>query len=134
SHAGEDVDLLDWSDAPARVAGVDAFGDDLEIVGGSALTFDDNTYLVGDTSQFSGVMNRVAVVAVDNGLHPKLSAKGTVPVEDPEAIAASPFGNVAVVASAFGDALFVLDDGGTNGAWRVRGQVPYTGASPKPPG
>src|SRR6185436_14609990 len=52
SHAGEDVDLLDWSDAPARVAGVDAFGDDLAIVGGTALTFDDNTYLVGDVSQF----------------------------------------------------------------------------------
>jgi hypothetical protein len=60
---------------------------------------------------------------------------GIVPaVEDPEAIAASPFGNVAIVSSAFGDAIFVLDDDGAMGAWRVRGEVAYAGAAPQLPG
>jgi len=134
SPAGNDVHLLDWSDTPARVVGVDAFGDDLAIVGGSALTHTGDTFLVGDVSQFSGLPNRVAVVSIDNGLHPELTAHPTVPVEDPEAIAASPFDNTAVVASAFGDALFVLDAGGPQGAWRVRGEVAYRGAPPQLPG
>jgi len=128
---GHDVHLLDWSDTPARVGGVDAFGDDMAIVGGTALTFDGGTFLVGDTSQFSGIPNRIAVVGVGTDT---LRPAGMVAVEDPQAIAASPFGDVAVVASAFGDALFVLDTGGTNGAWRVRGQVAYQGAAPQLPG
>jgi hypothetical protein len=132
--AGDDVHLLDWSDTPGRVTGVDAFGDDMAIIGGSALTHDSGTFLVGDTSQFSGVPNRVAVVEVELGLHPKLVAQPSLAVEDPQAIVASPFGNVAVVASAFGDALFVLDDAGPSGAWRVRGEVAYTGGSPQLPG
>lgn len=129
--AGDDVHLLAWGDAPARIAGVDAFGDDDAIIGGTALTADGGTFLVGDTSQFSDAPNRVAVVGVDaDGLR----ALGTLPVEDPEAIAASPFGDVAVVASAFGDALFVLDAGGPAGAWQVRGEVAYAGAGPLLPG
>ena len=126
--AGYDVHLLGWGDAPSVIAGSDAFGDDMQIVGGAALTADGATFLVGDTSQFANVANRVAAVKVTaTGL-----AKGdVVPVEDPAAIAASPFGNVAIVASAFGDAIFVLDV--NNGAWRVRGQVAYLGASPMLP-
>ncbi|MDQ3367543.1 MAG: hypothetical protein M3680_19145 [Myxococcota bacterium] len=128
---GHDVHLLGWGDSPAVVAGVDAFGDDLQIVGGAALTPDGATFLVGDTSQFGDVPNGVAVVAITGtGLAPA----GRIAVEDPAAIAASPFGNVAVVASAFGDALVVLDTGGAGGAWRVRGEVPYAGADPQLPG
>jgi len=126
--AGFDVHLLGWGDAPNVIAGSDAFGDDNAIVGGAALTSDGATFLVGDTSQFSGVPNRVAAVRVT----PTGVAKGdVVDVEDPAAIAASPFGNVAIVASAFGDAIYVLDV--MNNAWRVRGQVTYMGASPKIP-
>lgn len=126
--AGHDVHLLGWGDAPAVIAGADAFGDDMQIVGGAALTADGSTFLVGDTSQFANVPNRVAAVSVTaTGV-----AKGdVVPVEDPASIVASPFGNVALVASAFGDAIFVLDV--ANGAWRVRGEVAYTGGAPQLP-
>lgn len=129
--AGEDVTLLDWGTTPARAGGVDAFGDDEAIIGGSALSHDGRTFLVGDTSQFASVPNRVAVVSLDGT---SLAASPTIPVEDPQAIAASPFGNVAVVASAFGDALVVLDDGGPQGAWRVRGEVAYQGGRSQLPG
>jgi len=134
SPTGDDVHLLDWSDTPRRIVGIDAFGDDLAIVGGTALTHTGETLLVGDVSQFSGVPNRVAVVSIDNGLHPELTAQPTLPVEDPEAIVASPFDDTAIVASAFGDALFVLDAGGPQGTWRVRGEVTYRGAPPQLPG
>ena len=125
---GHDVHLLSWGAAPSVIAGSDAFGDDNQIVGGAALTADGATFLVGDTSQFSGVPTRVAAVKVTaTGV-----AKGdVVDVEDPAASAASPFGNVAIVASAFGDAIFILDVNA--GAWRVRGQVAYAGGSPKIP-
>jgi len=126
---GDDVHLVQLGDPPARIAGADAFGDDEAIVGGTALTFDGGKFLIGDTSQFSSVPNRVAIVAINGSA---LKPLGTVMVEDPEAIVASPFGNVAVVASAFGDALFVLDE--DTGAWRVRGQVTYKGGKPQLPG
>jgi hypothetical protein len=132
SEPGASVQMVDYGGTPAVAASVDAFGDDLAIIGGTALSYDGTVFLVGDVSQFSGVPTRVAVVGVDGGLHASLSPRGTIALEDPAAIAASPFSNVAVVASAFGDALFVLDDDGPTG-WRVRGQVAYTGASPKLP-
>lgn len=131
SPAGDDVHALAWGDAPALAGGVDAFGDDEAIIGGAALTADGATFLVGDTSQFASAPNRVAIVGVAAS---GLTARGTLPVEDPQAIAASPFGDVAVVASAFGDALVVLDANGANGAWRVRGEVAYQGGGPQLPG
>ena len=108
----------------------DAFGAEDPIVGGAALTADGATFLVGDISQFSGVANRVAMVGVAGDVLTPLAA---LPVEDPASIATSPFGDVAVVASAFGDALVVLDTGGPGGAWRVRGEVAYQGAGPQLP-
>jgi len=127
---GDDVHLLHWTDPFVRVAGTDAFGDDEAIVGGTALTFDGGRFLVGDTSQFSGIPNRVAVVAISGNIVKQL---GTVPVEDPQAIIASPFGNVAVVASAFGDKLVILEESGAK--WSVRGEVAYKdGIKPQLPG
>ena len=133
SPAGNDAHLLAWSgeSAPTLLGGTDAFGDDLAIVGGTALTSDGKTFLVGDVSQFSGVPNRIAVVGVEPAT---VKAISKLAVDDPEAIATSPFGDVAVVASAFGDKLVVLDTGGTAGAWRVRGEVAYSGAKPMLPG
>ncbi|MBX3157079.1 MAG: hypothetical protein KF773_13975 [Deltaproteobacteria bacterium] len=129
---GASVQMLDWSAAPRPVASVDAFGDDLAIIGGAALNYDGTAFLVGDVSQFSGLPTRIAVVGVDGGLHASLASHGTFPIEDPAAIATSPFGNVAVVASAFGNALFILDDDGPTG-WRVRGEVAYAGGRPRLP-
>lgn len=132
SAAGDDVHVVTWGATPAAVSGADVFDDaDDPIVGGTAVTADGATVLVGDISAFSGIDNRVAVVHVDGTTVTPVTV--LTPVQDPEAIAASPFGDVAVVASAFGDALIVLDAGGAGGAWRVRGEVAYTGASPQLP-
>ena len=131
STPGDDVQLVRLDGAPARLDGADAFGDDDAIVGGSALTHDGRTFLVGDTSGFSGVPNRVAVVGVDGAAVTPIGV--VTPIEDPQGIATSPFGDVAVVTSAFGDAIFVLDTGGAGGAWRVRGQVVYVQGSPQLP-
>jgi DNA-binding beta-propeller fold protein YncE len=139
--AGNEAVMLHWSGAltpPTLDASSDAFGDDNAIVGGFALSADKKTLLIGDTSAFSGVANRVGVVSVgSDGMGHGMLAPATVltPIVDPEAIAASPFGNVAIVTStADGDAIYVLDDGGTNHAWRNRGKVTYTGAGPMLPG
>lgn len=129
---GLDAHLLRWSDPPSVIGGVDAFGDDEAIVGGSALTSDGKTFLIGDKSAFASVPNRVAVV----GVGPTALTRSTVltPIEDPDSIATSPFGDIALVTSAIGDAIFVLDTGGTAGAWRVRGEVNYVQGSPMLPG
>ncbi len=132
SPAGDDVHLATLDGAATRTSGADAFPDNMQIVGGTALTFDGGTFLVGDVSQFSGIDNRVAAVKIAGS--GTMTPLGSVDVEDPEAIVASPFGDVAIVASAFGDALFVLDANGAGGTWQVRGEVPYTGASPQLPG
>lgn len=130
STAGKDVHVVTWGGATTdAVAGADAFGDDTMFVGGTALTADGTTYLVGDINQFPPA-DRVAVVHVDGAAVTPVSVIGSV--ADPEAIAASPFGDVAVVTSTLDDALVVLD-AAPSGAWRVRGEVAYTGASPQLP-
>ena len=132
-----DLQLIAWTSPPSALASADAFpgadsdGHDEAIVGGAALTADGATVLVGDTSGFSGIPNRVAVVTVG----PSTLTPVTVlsPLEDPESIVTSPFGNVAVVSSAFGDALFVIDKPAAT--WRIRGQVAYAGGvKPQLPG
>jgi DNA-binding beta-propeller fold protein YncE len=139
--AGHEAVMLHWAGAmspPTVDASSDAFGDDNAIVGGFALSADKKTLFIGDTSAFSGVPNRVGVVSVGtDAMGNGMLAPATVltPIADPEAIATSPFGNVAIVTStADGDAIYVLDDGGTNHAWQIRGKVAYTGAGPMLPG
>jgi len=130
---GHDVHLARWGVSPGALAGADAFGDDDAIVGGTALTSDGKTFLVGDTSAFSGVPNRVAVVGVGQDALTPITVLSPIP--DPQAIATSPFGDVAIVSSALdGDAIYVLDTGGTGGAWRIRGELAYAGAAPLLPG
>jgi DNA-binding beta-propeller fold protein YncE len=126
----DSVHVLEWSQAPRRVGGADAFGHNHVIVGGAALTSDGKTFLVGDTNGFSGNLN--AVAAVDLGKDGARPAGG-VAVDDPEAIATSPFGRVAIVTSTFSDAIYVLDAHGQDGKWQLRGQVPYRGRNPQLP-
>ncbi|HEU0030711.1 MAG TPA: hypothetical protein VFQ53_08760 [Kofleriaceae bacterium] len=129
AKAGDDVQLLDWSDTPSLVGGVDAFGDDMAIVGGSALTTDGMHYLVGDTSAFGDQPNRVEIVDITGTT---MTSAGQVLVEDPQAIAASPFGTKAIVTSALGDKIFVLAPGAT-GTWAAT-EVSYAGGRPQLPG
>lgn len=134
SPIGDDVHVLDWStDPPTRLAGADAFGDDDAIVGGSAVTADGRFALVGDTSQFAGVPNRVAVVRLDGATATPVTVLS--PVEDPYAIVASPFDDAALVVSGFGDALVRLGYAPTAATpFVVRGPLTYVGAPPQLPG
>lgn len=134
--ASNEAVMVHWdgiSSAPAVTASANAFGTGEAIVGGFALSADKKSLFIGDTNAFSGIPNRVAVVGV--GADSLVPATILTPIADPEAIVASPFGNVALVTStADGDAILVLDDGGTNHAWRIRGPVTYSGAGPMLPG
>jgi hypothetical protein len=132
-----DVHLLKWSSMPTAIASADAFpgvgtdGLDAAIVGGAAATSDGTYVLIGDTAaaDLSNTPNRVAIVSPNsNSLTPVAVVS---PLEDPESIVTSPYGHVAVASSAFGDALFVIDD---QGGWRIRGEVTYTGGRPQLPG
>ena len=135
SATGADAELLSWPGGtlmPTVTSGADAFGDDDAIVGGFAMTSDKTALLVGDTNSFSGTGNRVAVVTV--GATTVAPANVLAAIADPESIQTSPFGNVAIVTTADGDAIHVLDDGGTNHAWRIRGLLAYTSGNPMQPG
>lgn len=129
SAAGADAHRIDVA-APATVlGGVDAFGHDEASVGGGYWSAERNTLWIGDTSQFSGIANKVAIVSTVGGL----SNVGSVVIDDVAAIRVSPFADLGVVASGFGDAIFVVDRGGTAGAYQVAGKVAYMGAAPQLP-
>lgn len=134
SPAGDDAHLLDWTAAvPAPLDGADAFGDDEAIVGGTAVMHDGDHLLVGDTSAFSGVPNRVAVVAVTGDTLTPVQV--LTPIDDPLSIVVSPFDDLALVVSGFGDAVFVLDHDSTGATpFTVRGEPTYVGQSPQLPG
>jgi hypothetical protein len=136
SPPGDDVHLLDWSQpVPGPVDGADAFGDDEAIVGGTALTPDHRFVLIGDTSAFSGVPNRVAIAEVDRARDTVTPVQVISPVEDPLSIVVSPSADVALVVSGFGDAVLVLDhDPGAVPPFTLRGEPTYLGASPQLPG
>ncbi len=134
SSAGADVHLVDM-EVGEILAGADPFPDNEQIVASAAMTADGAYLLVGDNNQFystEGLENRVAVVRVDGS---SLSAVQTVPVEDPIAIAASPFDDGAVVVSGFGDAIFSLTrEDGDSKPFTLAGEIDYEGAAPQLPG
>ena len=125
---GHDVHLLDRAMPPARLAGADAFGDDLQIVAGSALSADGATYFIGDAS--AGGNNRVAIVTIGAT---EITPLARLPLGDPQGIATSPFGDVAIVTTAIGDAITILDKAGAGDTWRIRGPV-ATPSKPLLPG
>ena len=133
SEAGADVHLVDLA-AGEIVGGADPFPDDEQIVASAALTADGAYLLVGDNNQFYSseeLENRVAVVRVDGG---ELAAVQTLPVEDPVAIAASPFDDGALVVSGFGDAIFALTRDDVGKPFALAGEVDYHGPAPQLPG
>ncbi len=122
SSAGDDAALLTWGEPPAFVAGVDAFGDDEAFVTDGHWTGD---YLfIADYSEFSGVPTRVAVVDT----HDQLDAYAVIDVEDPVALV--PAGDLVLVLSGYGDAVYAIDaDGGTSARWVSQSELPGGGAS-----
>lgn len=129
SPAGAEAHLLAWSDTPSVTTSADAFSDDEAIVGGVALTSSGDYFLIGDTSAFASVPNRVAVVPVSGSA---LGAPEMIPdVEDPITLIADPARTQVLAVSGFGNAMFVLDRPSTT--WRKR-EVTYAGAKPQLPG
>jgi hypothetical protein len=131
TQPADNVFLFAQTKPPAKIGSAQPFANEQVIIGGSALTRDGKTFLVGDVNQYGDFPNQVAAVDVgDDGL----KSAGAVKVPDPEAIAASPFGNVAIVTSAFNDAIQVIDRNGPQNTWRLRGPVRYSGGKPQLPG
>ncbi|HEY0251320.1 MAG TPA: hypothetical protein VGC41_07315 [Kofleriaceae bacterium] len=124
--AGSDIEMLKLAGSGALtvMAGVDAFGDDDAIFGGMAITADKSAILIGDTS--AGGQNRVATVKVTATA---MTANNILPLPDPEAIETSPFDNTAIVTTADGDRISILEIV-ADGSWDVRGTL----GSPQQPG
>ena len=118
-------------DPPDVTAGVDAFPDDDDaIVADLAITADANFALVADNNAF-GTGNRVAIVDL---VPPTPVLVQSTNIEDPISIAVSPFDDAALVASGFGDAVFVLSyDAGAVPPFVLDGELAYTGAGPQLP-
>lgn len=105
SAVGHDVHKLQLDPLDA-LSGVDAFPtDDDAIVSDIAVTDDDNFVLIADNNAF-GTGNRVSVVDLVP-MNPVLVQ--TLLIDDPISIAVSPFGDAAMVASGFGDAVFSME-------------------------
>jgi hypothetical protein len=100
--SGADLAWLTMGARPSVTGGVDAFGDEDAIVSDAVLA--GSTLLLGDNGAFSGIPNRVARVGLDG------SVRDPVELEDPMGMAGFPDGSArALVASGFGDALYVFD-------------------------
>jgi DNA-binding beta-propeller fold protein YncE len=127
--AGKDAHLLAWNPtAPTRTFGIDAYGDDNVDTPNAALTHDKATYIALNNALSGG--NRVAILGVGTSdLTVKTVLTGIV---DPQGVATSPFGNVAIVSAFQDDAIYILDDQGTAGAWRKRGTVTPTSTVQQP--
>lgn len=88
--------------------------------------------LVGDHNAFSGTGNRIGIVQRSGDALSHAAILLDVP--DPVSIVASPFDDLALVTSAEGSAIFILE--ATTSGPRpiaVRGEVTYTGGGPSLP-
>lgn len=120
-----DAHVVDLEDG-AVASTANLFSDEDAVYGGAALV-GGAWLLVGDYSVFSGVPNRVAVARVSgDALEP---TQVLSPIEDPVAIAASPWGNAALVSSGFADEIVLLRRDGET--WSSAGAV---AGSPLPSG
>ncbi|MEO6953033.1 MAG: hypothetical protein ABI321_14630 [Polyangia bacterium] len=118
----------------ARIASVAAFPDQKSQITGQAVTHDGKFVLFGDSSEFSGEDNRVAVVAVTaTGL---TATQLLTPIVDPYAILTSPYDNAAIVMSGYGNAIYRLTYDPTNATkpFVNQGELTYMGAKPMLPG
>jgi len=134
SPAGAEAHLvaLPPSGAPSLLGSATVFGDDQEIVSSVAVTADGRYALIADNDAFSSVPNRVAIAAIlDGGL---AKAQTIAPLVDPVAVATSPFGDAALVASGMGNALLALGyDPSASPPFTLRGPLAYRGAKPQLP-
>ncbi|NOY90779.1 MAG: hypothetical protein GXP55_06165 [Deltaproteobacteria bacterium] len=130
--AGDDASLFDLSAGATRLSSVDAFGDENAIVSDVVVTDDGAFGLLADNCGFCGT-NRVGVVSIEGdtlSVQPKLS-----PIEDPVALVPSPFDDLLLVVSGFGNAVLVYDRADPPASpFALRGELTYVGAAPQLPG
>jgi hypothetical protein len=102
ADASAEAHLFEAGEAPALLGSGEAFGDDEALLSAAALTFDDGLLLIADYSPWSGIDNRVAAVPLAG------DAPGdaqVIDVYDPVGIAPSPFNDLILVLSGYGDAV-----------------------------
>jgi hypothetical protein len=126
SPAGHEAHVLSWTAPPSRLSGIDVFSDDEMIMSEAALTADGRWLLIGDNGQFSTYPNRVAIIEVQGDT---LTRRQVIEIEDPISIVAAPGGALALVASGFGDALWVLSRGPDGFTARELGSSPLPGTA-----
>ncbi len=97
---GPDVHRVDL-EGPTVEASAEVFAEDDWIVAGFDVA--SSHAFLGDNAGFSATPNSIAVVGLGAT---SLQELQTLPVEDPASIIASPFDDVVLVVSAFGDAIF----------------------------
>jgi hypothetical protein len=135
-NTNNDVHLVDWSaNPPTRIAAGDAFTNNDQIFSGFAMSHDGTKAFIGD-SNVSGT-NRVAVVGISDTAVTPLAVLDNI--IDPSAIATSPHGDVAIVSASqpggqYAEGIYILDAGGANGTWRVRGELSYANGAAVLPG
>ncbi len=131
--SGNDAFLVTWPANPSVLGQANPFGDTQALVSDLAVTEDGLYALIGDNNGFSGIPNRIGIV----GIQPSALSSVQVlsPIDDPEAIVASPFDDTLIVTSGFGNAIDVVDS--TSGAmppFSLRGPLTYNGPAPQLPG
>jgi hypothetical protein len=129
---GNDVHVLDLA-VPGVVASGELFAEDDWIVAGMAVAEGGGHVFVGDNASFSKTGNRIGVAAIGDGT---ISGVQQIPgIEDPLAIVASPFDDMVLVVSGFGDAILRFDyDPAAAMPLTARGELTYTGSRPALPG
>jgi hypothetical protein len=107
--AGDDVNLLSWGEEPARLASVDAWGDDAAIVADGQLTADGAYFLLADNSAFSGSGGRLAAVEItEGGLRAAQVLDIADSAADPAVLVPSPFADAALVLGCMDDAILAV--------------------------
>lgn len=129
----QDVHLVASDMLAMPTASTTIFPDRDAIVGSIAITADEQYVLVGDNSGFSGVPNRVGVARV--GANSLESVQLLTPLEDPYAMATSPFDDAAIVVSGFGNAIYQVSYNPESGdaPFVIAGELAYSGAPPQLP-
>lgn len=136
-EVGEETDgevfvLSGWPDAPVVDGSATLFDYDDFFFGSTTITPNGRYLLVGENSEFSGVDNRVVWASLD-GTAP-VAADDAVLVLDPFDLIVSPWGNAALVASFYDDALLALAiDGSADPVVSLVGELDYDGGRPQLP-
>lgn len=132
STAGNNFHMLRFGAPPTVLAGVDGFGDEQSIISAVARTPDDRYVLAADNNEFSGIANRIAVVAVlGDTLRP---TQVLTPLQDPVALVLSPYGNAGLYVSGYGNAIHRLSyDAHAAAPFADAGELTYVGKRPQLP-